>query len=126
VLVAAWAAGCQPPPIAPPAQPDRAERLERELGAAKAEVSMLTARIAELEERGERLARELERVRFLKDQQDVQIKVLAGAIEERDRCKVRVEVLTAEVERLNQRLAELEAELRRHEPASAPSPQSED
>ena len=92
-----------------------------ELDAVKAHNRILAARLVELTDREKRLVKELNRLRFLHVQQQQQIQALADAPAERDALKKRCDALSAEVSRLVERLARLQAEPPdANDPASAP------
>lgn len=121
-------AACGPMPEgtspSPPPDHARTERLERQLDEARGENAMLAARVKELVAREKELSAELEKVKFLKAQQDRQIKVLAGALGERDLYKARAELLAEKAEQLSRKIVELEIVIEKLKRAtSAPATQ---
>jgi len=98
-------------------------RLDKQIATLKVDNAMLAARVKELLARQRDLTEELKRVRFLKQQQDIQIKALADAFDQRDRQQVRADLLSEQVRLLKQKLRETEDLLRRLR-ATRPAPTS--
>jgi len=109
-----WRAWRRPAsPAAPQDEPiDRPGASDTENASLKSRNIILEARLSELQAREERLAAEVNRLRFLVRQQAKQIDALADAPEQRDIYKKRYESLLKKVARLSRQIDELEAETR--------------
>jgi hypothetical protein len=118
VAVAMAVGGCAnwnwdfaPPPKADPAgepvQPKRVKDLEADLAAARSENAILKGRLDALTLRESQLADSLRDQKFLAEQGEKQIKVLARAPGERDTYKARCQELEAQILRLEADYAQL-------------------
>jgi len=95
-------------PLAPPDKPvEKSAASDDENTTLKSRNMILEARLAELQGREERLAAEVNRLRFLVRQQENEIAALADAPKQRDVYKKRCESLSREVARLSRRIEEL-------------------
>jgi hypothetical protein len=113
LVALAGCAGSVPPADSRPAEVSASDedlqvaRLIREMGAIKGEKIIAEARLAEQLRRESRLSDEVNRLRFLTDRQDSQIKALANAARQRDELQERCSLLEERIASLTGRLAEL-------------------
>ena len=103
-----------------PAVESDAARLARiDLGALKAEKIVLTARINELQDRCEKLAKQVRDFKFINARQAEQIKAIADAPAQRDRYEATANALALKVVGLKKRVAALERELQSLRPSKS-------
>ena len=109
-----WGKSDTPPssPTTNPAKEDpqaQVKTLKEELATVKGRNLILAARLEEQLAREQRLSDQVNKLRFLNTQQQMQIEALSDAPAQRDASRERADQLTRQVAELKQRIEELQA-----------------